>query len=141
MGGEYLLDLYSKEVEIARVVLQSTTMDVNSIRARKTKHRIVYRIFDEYEPECWDFHLTKKTSAKPLTMRELVSLIDNARENGLVGNGQNYHFYEYGEEAEEIYDFETASSAFYPELAKWYDEVNEEWLVERQKEREQEEGD
>jgi len=129
MGGEYLPDLFPNEVEIARVTLQSTTMDVISIRARKTKHRILYRIVDEYEPECWDFYLIKKSSVKPLKMGELVSLIDNARENGLVGNGRDYHFQEAGENAEEIYDFETASSAYYEQLAKWYDEINEEWLV------------
>ena len=44
MGGEYLPDLLPNEVEIARVVLKSTTMDVQSIRARRTKHRIIYRI-------------------------------------------------------------------------------------------------
>jgi len=50
------------------------------------------------------------------------------RENGLVGHGRDYHFHEAGETAEEIYDFETASSAYYGQLAKWYDETNEEWL-------------
>ena len=38
-------DLLPNEVEIARVVLKSTTMDVKSIRARRTKRRIVYRIW------------------------------------------------------------------------------------------------
>lgn len=136
MGGEYLPNLYSNEVEIARIVMQSTTMDVISIRARETKNRIVYRIVDEYESEFWDYYLTKKSSVKPLTMRELISLIDNGKENGLVGNGRNWH-YEEGSPAEEIYNFETASSAYYTELADWYDEVNEEWLVERQKEEKQ----
>ena len=46
----------------------------------------------------------------------------------MVGNGRDYHFHEAGETAEEIYDFETASSAYYGQLAKWYDETNEEWL-------------
>jgi len=128
MGGEYLPDLFPNEVEIARVILKSTTMDVISIRARHTKHRIIYRIVDEYEPEYWDFELTKKTSARPLTMREIISLIDLSREGGLVGSGRDYHFDEYGSDPEEIYDFETAASAFYPELEAWYDAVNEEWL-------------
>lgn len=35
MGGEYLPDSEPGEVEIARIVLQSTTMDVFSIRARR----------------------------------------------------------------------------------------------------------
>src|SRR5690554_1885725 len=34
MGGEYLPDMRAGEVEIARVVLASATMDVTSVRAR-----------------------------------------------------------------------------------------------------------
>jgi hypothetical protein len=45
-----------------------------------------------------------------------------------VGSGRDYHFDECGSEPEEIYDFETAASAFYPELEAWYDVGNEEWL-------------
>jgi hypothetical protein len=52
MGGEYLPNLMPNEVEIARVTMTSTTMDVISIRARHTKHKIIYRIVDEYmEPD------------------------------------------------------------------------------------------
>ena len=32
-------------------------------------------------------------------------------------------------DAEEIHDFCTASSSFYPRLARWYDEANDEWLA------------
>ena len=58
MGGEYLPDQLPNEVEIARVTLKSTTMDVISIRARRTKNRIIYRIIDEYSDEgLFDYHL------------------------------------------------------------------------------------
>ena len=138
MGGEYLPDLLPNEVEIARIVLKSATMDVVSIRARRTKHRIVYRIVDEYEPEFWEeqYSLTKKTSVKPLSMRELIELIDCACEGGLVGGGRQSNYSGLGDEhedPEDYYDFETASSAFYPEIKRWYDTLNEEWL---EKERE-----
>ncbi|MDC0989027.1 hypothetical protein OAR29_00650 [Rhodospirillales bacterium] len=134
MGGEYLSDLKPNEVEIARVVMQSTTMDVISIRARKTKNRIIYKIVDEYpEDESQNYSLTKKTSKQPLTLGELIKLIDNAVDGGLVGSGRSWH-YEEGSSAEEIYDFETASSAYYSELSMWYDEANEEWLHEKQSE-------
>lgn len=129
MGGEYLPDLMSTEVEIARIVLKSTTMDVVSIRARKTKRRIIYRIVDEYEPEFWaDYSLTKRTSVKPLSMREVVDLIDNAREGGLVGSGREFNYQIGGADPQDYYDFEKATSVFYPELARWYDELNDEWL-------------
>ena len=134
MGGEYLPDLKPNEVEIARVVMQSTTMDVISIRARRTKSRIFYRIVDEYGEEQYrEYHLTKKSSTNPLTLRELIQFIDNASENGLVGNGRNWH-YEEGSTADEIYNFETASSAYYSELSDWYDDVNEEWLCAKNEE-------
>lgn len=49
MGGEYLPDQVRGEVEIARVTLASTLQDVVSVRARKGKSRIRYRVVDEYE--------------------------------------------------------------------------------------------
>ena len=126
MGGEYLPDLLPNEVEIARVVLKSTMMDVQSIRARRTKRRIVYRIVDEYGD--MEYVLRPKTSTKPLTLRRLIAMIDGAVDGGLVGSGRDWHYDDGGSTAEEIYNFETASSAFYPQLAVWYDAVNEEWL-------------
>ena len=135
MGGEYLPDSKQNEVEIARVVMESTTMDVISIRARRTKYRIIYKIVDEYpEDESYEYYLTKKTSKQPLTLGELIKLMDNAVDDGLVGNGRNWH-YEDGDLAEEVYNFETASSAYYLQLSEWYDEANKEWLHEKQKEK------
>lgn len=129
MGGEYLPDLKSNEVEIARIVSRSVTLDVISIRARKTKNRIFYRIVDEYAEEHYrDYHLTKKTSKRPLTLGEIIHLIDNAVENGLVGAGRQFH-YEEGAQEEEIFEFESAVSAFYPQLQNWYRDANEEWLL------------
>jgi hypothetical protein len=133
MGGEYLPDLKQNEVEIARIVMKSTTMDVISIRARKTKNRIIYRIVDEYEAEDFgvEYFLTKKSSLRPLKLRDLIKLIDNAVEGGLVGSGRDSNFQEAGgfTSADEIYDFETAHSQFYPELEAWYGEANDEWLT------------
>lgn len=129
LGGEFLSDLKPKEVEIARVVLKSTTMDVISIRARNTKSRIIYRIVDEYEDDpIFSYDLIQKTSLKPLTMRRMIKLIDNAQEHGgLSGHARQWN-YEYTDDAEGLYDFATISSEFYPELGAWYDAANEEWL-------------
>lgn len=131
MGGEHLPDLKRNEVEIARIIAQSTTLDVISIRARKGPSRIFYRIVDEYDEEYQEYNLTKKSSIKPLTFAELIHLIDNAIDNGLVGNGRTW-FFEDGLSAEEVYDFETASSSYYHELESWSDEANEEWLKDKQ---------
>ena len=135
MGGEYLPDLISNEVEIARITMQSTTMDVISIRARRTKHRIIYRVVDEYEPEFWErqYSLTKRTSVRPLSFGELIRLIDNACDGGLVGAYRVANYDWDHDEPDDYYDFETASSTFYPELKGWYDQLNMEWL-ERERE-------
>jgi len=77
MGGEYLPDLKDLEVEICRVVLESTTMDVTSIRAKKQKDRIIYRVEDEYDNE---YRLPHKSSSKPLTMKQLINNIDKCGE-------------------------------------------------------------
>ena len=61
------------------VIMQSVTMDVISIRARKTKHRIIYCIVDEYQE---DYKLSQKTSTEPLTLRQIISIFDNAQEDG-----------------------------------------------------------
>ena len=77
MGGEYLPDLKDSEVEICRIVLESTTMDVTSIRAKKQKDRIIYRVKDEYDNE---YRLIHKSSSKPLTMKQLINNIDKCGE-------------------------------------------------------------
>jgi hypothetical protein len=76
MGGEFLPDLYPKEVELCRVVLDSTTMDVFSLRVRKQKYRYVYRIVDEYSEH---YILSRKTSTRPLTMRQIIEVLDTCR--------------------------------------------------------------
>ena len=143
MGGEYLPDALTNEVEIARIVMKSVTMDVVSIRARRTKHRIVYRIVDEYtdEEREYKFKVSPKTSLRPLKLRQLIAMIDGAAENGLVGharavlNDQGYGA------PKDIWNFETAASTFYPQLAIWYDECNAEWLKAAPKDWEEDEED
>ncbi|MBK8907476.1 MAG: hypothetical protein IPM60_06145 [Rhodospirillales bacterium] len=130
MGGEYLPDLRPDEVEIARVVMKSTTMDVVSIRARKAGRRIRYSIVDEYEEEgCREYVVSPRTSTRPLTLKQLIKMMDGAVDDGLVGSCRNANYMESEKvRPHEYYDFETASSAFYPKLAAWYDARNQEWL-------------
>jgi hypothetical protein len=134
MGGEYLPDYKNNEVEIARVIMTSTTMDVISIRARHTKHRIKYRIVDEYEDFWEDDHYVMKpaTSVRPLAMGAIIDIINL---NDLIDGPREIN-YDGGCACspDEIFDFSTVSSAFYPELASWFDRANDEWLS-REKER------
>ena len=128
MGGEYLPDFQSNEVEIARVTMKSTTMDVISVRAKHTKQRIKYRIVDEYG-DFWGtdhYVMQPATSTKPLTLKQVIKVINL---NELVDEPREIN-YDGGCACrpDEIFDFCTVSSAFYPELAHWFDCANGEWL-------------
>lgn len=131
MGGEYLPPMRPDEVEIARVTLRSTTMDVFSLRARRSGQRFYYRLVDEYmdqePPE--RFVVKPKWSKNPLSMRQVISIID---ENGLIDDWRELNFD--GTNIDDIFDFATASSEFYPKLAEYYDGQNEAWRDARNKE-------
>ena len=140
LGGEFLPELGENDVIIASINLKSTTSDVIAVIARLTDKGIEYRVEDEYMdsyPEGEEHYKVQPNFSKePLSFRELINLIDNAREGGgLIDCAKNF----YPEEPEEYYDFATAESAFYPQLRGWYDEANNEWLenkleLKRQKE-------
>jgi hypothetical protein len=136
MGGEYLPDLKAGQVEIARVSLASTTGDVFSIRARWHRGAIHYTIVDEYGAK---YSFSPRSSNKPLTTREMIELIDtavpdeknrllNGRYRGLVIPPLEYNLDAEPSEPEILRGFVKVSSAFYPELGKWYEEVCEEWV-------------
>lgn len=71
LGGEYLPKRRSEEVEIARIVIDSTTRDVTSVYARRGQNRIYYRVVDEYGGDTLAEKRTR-SSRQPLTLRELV---------------------------------------------------------------------
>lgn len=134
MGGEYLPPYLPNEVEIARVALQTTTCDVYAVRARPAKGgRIRYRVVDEYETE---FFLSGDESDEPLTLRELINLIDSAEDNangfgfyrGLVFAIADCAVYEGGEDPSEYANFAEVSSVFYPQLGAYYEREAERWL-------------
>jgi hypothetical protein len=105
--------IYLNEVEIARVVLKSTTMDVTSIRAIHTKRCIVYRIVDEY---CdMEYSLKPKTSKYPLRMSQVIYLIES---NNLIDEPRDFN-YDNGSYGlpEEVYDFATVSSPYLMKIA------------------------
>lgn len=71
MGGEYLPDQRGHEVEIARIVIASTTQDVTCVYARARKGRIDYRVVDEYGGDTLSGR-TDMTSVQPLQLGKLV---------------------------------------------------------------------
>src|SRR5439155_1611782 len=112
---DFLPECEGGEVEIACVLLASVTADVITIRARRRGNRIVYRIVDEYET-C--FRFKPKTSTRPLSMGELIVLLDSATGHldcdakGLTGAYRSYNLD--GCAAADLVDFVTVSSPFYP---------------------------
>ncbi|MEI6300394.1 MAG: hypothetical protein WCR74_03045 [Betaproteobacteria bacterium] len=130
MGGEYLPTLEDDEIEIARIVVASVMQDVTSVRARRVKGRIVYRIVDEHEGE---FQVAVRSSLKPLTFGALIRLIDSSTQvgNSMPGGcvfsilGWNLNS---GNDFDELRGFVTLNSAFYPELAKCYDMAIDHYL-------------
>jgi hypothetical protein len=128
MGGEYLPDYVEGEVEIARIELQSTTADVISIRAKNDGDRIEYSVVDEYET---DFNVSPKISERPLTLAELIGLIDGASEEGSLGLYYTQMNYEGGERSIEWLDqmrhFTRVESVFYPQLNLRYEKILSLW--------------
>jgi hypothetical protein len=61
------------EVEIARLVLASVTQTCKAFGTRWVGNTLRYRIVDEYET---DWYLPRAKSERPLSMGELIELID-----------------------------------------------------------------
>lgn len=141
MGGEYLPDLLPGEVEIGRVVLASVLQDVFSIRARRRRggRRILYRVVDEYgeagEP---GWACRPASSRQPLTMGQLVELIETARCPRFdVGDGpltEALRDFQEDSDPRDLLGFVTVESEFYPGLAEWFERRAADWLERRLRE-------
>jgi hypothetical protein len=121
MGGEYLPPFLDDETEIPRISLASTTADQISIRAQRLPDGIAYRIVDEYG-DMVEYVCHPARSALPLTLGELVALIDGAAPDG--GAALAYVYVNVAADpanAERLRSFVRVSSEFYPQLAPYYD--------------------
>ena len=135
MGGEYLPDFKVGEEEVVRVQLESTTSDVISVRARPVHGGIAWRVVDEY-PDSGEYVVKPQFSRGPLTLAELIELLDGASYNGPFEGGLplgwNINSLECGGgDAAELRHFTTVESSFYPELFAHYENVYEDWVEER----------
>ena len=130
MGGEYLPPLRKGEVEIARISLESVTADQISIRARRIGHRIGYCVVDEY-PDASTYVCHPASSVSPLSLEELVALMEAAHEGGsiifpiLATNVRD------ASTATEFATFITVTSDFYADLGLYYRVLIAAWLEER----------
>jgi hypothetical protein len=142
LGGEYLPSREPGEVEIARVSLASVTSDQISIRAYRKNAKIRYRIVGEYEELIYT--LAFEESDQPLTIRELMKLIDGSYipdciyEGGILTTMWVMLFTE-GYDDAEVARYVSVSSAFYPDLQRYYDELVAAWLEPRRREEQEEE--
>jgi hypothetical protein len=131
MGGEYLPPLRKGEVEIARISLESTTADQISVRARRVRERIRYRVVDEYKDLTYVCH--PASSESPLSLRELIALMESASDGGsiifpLLAMNCRGHI------SNDLSTFITVSSDFYADLGRYYRTLTDAFLEERTRE-------
>jgi hypothetical protein len=139
MGGEYLPRMGRDEVEIARISLKSVTGDQISVRARRRSDRILYSIVDEYQGEYGGYELHPKSSRKPLSMRQLVDLLDSACEQGgAVMSPVVWPIEDGSSSVEDMRGFVSVESDFYPELGSYYEARFESYFAEHAEESEDE---
>ena len=137
MGGEYLPQLGGDDVEIARISLKSTMADQISIRAARVDGKIHYLVVDEYETE---YELAFTESELPLTLSELIELIDGSRHpesempGGLLTSHWEYML-EWNYALDKAIDFASIESAWYPELTEYYEQVAIDWSEAKRKAR------
>jgi hypothetical protein len=109
MGGEYLPDQETNEVEIARIEINSTTFDVTSVYARRDASVIHYRVVDEYDGATLTGPNTRQ-SGEPLTLGELEEFFMDAwpLQEVLENN--------FDADVDGMLGFFRATSEFYPDL-------------------------
>lgn len=123
-AGDDLPPLRPLEVEIARVEVASG--ELVSVRAQDVGEQIRYRVVDEFEDEGSSFVVPHEYSNDPLTLGELVELIDGTRqtwagEQTLTGLVDGFEaFYADDVDADELRTLVHLRSAFYPELDAYY---------------------
>ena len=130
MGGEYLPDRRGRELEIARITIQSTTRDVTCVYAFQGRGRLRYRVVDEYGGDCLRGRV-RRTSSRPLTLVELIDFLLAAWNLFQV---LEMNFYDDGSSLEHALAFFRGESAFYPDLDALLRSRVKAWWTERQDE-------
>jgi len=131
MGGEYLPEFKVGEEEIVRIELASTTADVISVRARPVSGGIAWRVVDEY-PDGGEYTVTPEISSGPLSLAELILLLEGASYNGELDGGlilgwNNNSLDGGSEDASEFRNFTQVESLLYPELSTHCENVFDDW--------------
>lgn len=128
MGGEYLDDKEENEVEIARIVLDSTTCDVTCVYAKKMPEGIQYRVVDEYDGDTLNEDEQPVTET-PMTLEELTDYFLSTWD---LMHVLEDNFVVYGDEPEMARSFvKEASSSFYSQFEELIRQKVDEWVIAR----------
>jgi hypothetical protein len=134
MGGEYLPPLRKGEVEIARISLESVTADQISVRARRVRERIRYRVVDEYaETSTYSCHPASSDSS--LSLGALIALMERASEGGSIIFPILAMNMRGASAVAELATFITVTSDFYADLGGYYRALTDAWLEKRAREK------
>ena len=129
-------------VEIAHIQMFNPWCDYISVLAEWRDGRIHYQVVDNY-PHLWSYRCTPESSNRPLSLGELIELIDTAElvgnsageveSRGLVFDVLDRNADESGARAEieELRSFIRVTSPFYDDLEVWYAIACDEWCVNR----------
>jgi hypothetical protein len=134
LDHEYLPKYLLGEVEIVRIEndMERPTSTTNKIciRARRVGKEIKYRVVDDNETGA-DIEFSPRESIQPLSLGELVALIDGAyyRDTDFLGLATAFAITNYDEDQEldDILDATTISSKFYDPLSVHYEYAIRNW--------------
>lgn len=123
MGGEYLPPLDDDTTTIADISLKSTTGDVLIVCATYRDGMYSYEAFDEY-PETGGWEVAQQPSPTPLSLRELITLIDTAASPDGAEVGLVEFNWSCEHAGDSLYDrlfFARVYSSYYPQLQLHYE--------------------
>lgn len=127
MGGEFLPPRKSGEVEIARIVIASTTYDTFCVNARRNGDCLAYQVVDEYEGGCLDEQTCM--SIRPLSLGELFDFLISAWD---LWGCLEANFADHGYPPDRVLGFIVeASSSFYAEFGDLVTERVEQWVLQK----------
>ena len=117
-------------VEIASISVESTLGDVTWVTALPHESGIRFRVHDD---DGHDHPAQPETAPRPLSLRELIELIDNVSLGEDIASGLVYGLLEYNSmvgsgNLKDTY-FISVSSEIYPGLFEYYNERTDAWVM------------
>ncbi len=125
MSGEYLPDCDAGEVEIARITIQSTLLDVTAVYARRQGNVWHYRVVDEHDGNTLT-DTTSMTAEQVLSLGELLAFFLNGWDLFYV---LSLNFAEAGYPADQVSGFFEGASAHYPHFDAALAAQVDDWLA------------